>query len=68
VGGHLNKEHKTILFFDEFQYVTDAGNILKLIFDTFEDSIKVIITGSSSLHLKEIGAKMVGRMFSFEMQ
>jgi len=68
VEGHLNKEHKTILFFDEFQYVTDAGNILKLIFDTFEDSIKIIITGSSSLHLKEIGAKMVGRMFSFEMQ
>lgn len=62
------KDDKSVLFFDEFQYVTDAGSILKLIFDTFEDMIKIVITGSSSLHLKEIGAKMVGRMLSFEMQ
>ena len=68
VGNHINKENKTILFFDEFQYVADAGNMLKLIFDTFEDAIKIVITGSSSLHLKEIGAKMTGRIFSFEMQ
>lgn len=68
VRNHLKEEGKTILFFDEFQYVKDAGNVLKLIFDTFEDTIKIIITGSSSLHLKEIWAKMTGRMFSFEMQ
>lgn len=68
IKGHLMKDDKSVLFFDEFQYVTDAGSILKLIFDTFEDMIKIVITGSSSLHLKEIGAKMVGRMLSFEMQ
>ncbi|MBW7954467.1 ATP-binding protein [Candidatus Gracilibacteria bacterium] len=67
IKNHINSTQKNILFFDEFQYVKDAGNLLKLIFDTFEDKIKIIITGSSSLHLKEIGAKMTGRMFSFDM-
>lgn len=68
IKSHLNSDNKTILFFDEFQYVKEAWNILKLIYDTFEEKIKVIITWSSSLHLKEIWAKMTWRMFSFEMQ
>ncbi len=67
VKNHLGNNNKNILLFDEFQYVKNAGNLLKLIFDTFEDDIKIIITWSSSLHLKEIWAKMTWRMFSFEM-
>lgn len=67
VQNHIDSNIKNILFFDEFQYVKNAWNLLKLIFDTFENKIKIIITWSSSLHLKEIWAKMTWRMFSFEM-
>lgn len=68
ISAHIRSDQKQILFLDEFQYVWEAGSILKLIFDTFSDQIQIIITGSSSLHLREIGAKMVGRILVFEMQ
>jgi len=67
IKNHIKKGKKTILFFDEFQYVENAWNKLKLIYDSFED-INIIITWSSSLHTKEIWAKMVWRILTFEMQ
>lgn len=50
---------------DEFQYLPDGGQKLKLLYDLFEN-IKFIITGSSSLELTgKTGKFLVGRLFSF---
>lgn len=52
-------------FIDEFQYLTDGGKTLKLLYDMF-DNIKFIVTGSSSLELTGKTAKfLVGRIFYF---
>jgi len=62
----LHKPNQQFYFFiDEFQYLQDGGQKLKLLYDLFEN-IKFIITGSSSLELTGQTAKfLVGRLFSF---
>jgi len=53
------------LMLDEFQYATDGGQKLKLIYDTVK-GIKILITGSSSLDIKARAGKfMVGRILNF---
>jgi len=60
-----NKRHYFLI--DEAQYCSDLGQKLKLIYDTFEN-IKLIITGSSSLELKnQTGKFLVGRLLEFEL-
>ena len=50
---------------DEFHYLKDCGQRLKLLYDIF-DNTKFVITGSSSLELTGKTAKfLVGRVFSF---
>ena len=60
----IDKDKKTYFLIDEYQYSINGGSKLKLIYDTVAN-IKVIITGSSSLELREVGASMVGRMFQY---
>jgi len=61
---HKENEHFYFLI-DEFQYLSEGGQKLKLLYDIFEN-IKFIITGSSSLELTgKTGKFLVGRMFSF---
>lgn len=52
-----------IVFIDEFQYGSGAGQKLKYLFDT--SRTKFIISGSSSLEIKDVGKYLVGRVFSF---
>lgn len=53
--------NKTLLIIDEAQKIPDAGNILKLIIDSFE-SLKIIVTGSSAFDLKNMtGEPLTGR-------
>lgn len=60
------KPKKVYFFIDEAQYLPEAGQKLKLIYDLFGPKIKMIISGSSSLELKNRTAKyLVGRLFSF---
>lgn len=54
-----NKKHYFLL--DEIQYVKDIGKKLKLIFDSYTN-IKIIITGSSSFDLTNLGSYLVGRV------
>lgn len=62
--GSKTKERFYFLI-DEFHYLKDGGQKLKLLYDLF-DNIKFIITGSSSLELTGKTAKfLVGRIFSF---
>jgi uncharacterized protein len=65
VSLQLAQNKKTYFLFDEFQYVKNAGKILKLLFDQFFEKAKFIITGSSSLQIKEIASYLVGRAIFF---
>lgn len=50
-----------VIFFDEIQYLKNAGLLLKLFYDYFPQ-IKVLATGSSSfLFLQNIGDSLAGR-------
>lgn len=51
------------IFIDEYQYANNAGKNLKYLFDT--SKTKIIISGSSSLEIKELGKYLVGRVFPF---
>lgn len=63
--GH-ESEHFYFLI-DEFQYLKESGQKLKLLYDLYEN-VKFIITGSSSLELTDATAKyLVGRIFSFHL-
>ncbi|RLJ02824.1 MAG: hypothetical protein DRP11_02605, partial [Candidatus Aenigmatarchaeota archaeon] len=58
---YTSSDKKQYFLLDEVQYVKDIGKRLKLIFDSFE-RIKIIITGSSSFDLINLGAYLVGRV------
>ncbi|MEK7634255.1 MAG: ATP-binding protein [Patescibacteria group bacterium] len=56
---------KFFFLLDEYQYVPDGGQKLKLLYDIFPQT-KFIISGSSSLELVNQTARyLVGRVFSF---
>ncbi|MEW5758524.1 MAG: ATP-binding protein [Candidatus Omnitrophota bacterium] len=60
-------DQKFYFLIDEFQYLEDGGQKIKLLYDIYEN-IKFIITGSSSLELTAACAKyLVGRLFSFHL-
>lgn len=65
IGGRGNERFYFLI--DEFHYLKNGGQILKFLYDIFEN-VKFIITGSSSLELTGKTAKfLVGRVFSFEL-
>ena len=62
---YINNGGKHIFLIDEIQYVKNAGKLLKLIYDTMD--VKIIVTGSSSLDLNNIGKFLVGRAIFFDL-
>lgn len=60
-------QQRFYLLIDEFQYAHQAGPSLKLVYDTIKN-LKIIITGSSSLELRQIASSMVGRIFTYELR
>lgn len=64
----LLQKEKIFLFLDEYQYVEEGGQKLKLVYDKFKERAKIVITGSNSLELEGSTAKhMVGRMLSLNL-
>jgi uncharacterized protein len=63
---NLSSSGKTYFLFDEFQYVKGGGKLLKLVFDTYPQA-KFVITGSSSLKIRNIASFLVGRVVFFEL-
>ena len=64
---HLNGTSRQYFLLDEAQYCQEFGKKLKLLYD-FYDNVKLFVTGSSSLELKnETGKYLVGRMLEFEL-
>ena len=69
IRSYLSKTPVERIYFliDEFQYLKEGGQKLKLLYDIFE-GVKFIITGSSSLEITEHTAGyLVGRVFSFKL-
>lgn len=63
---YLTSKEKHYFLFDEVQYVNQLGKKLKLIFDSFHN-IKILITGSSSFDLTNLGSYLVGRVLFFDL-
>ncbi len=60
-------QERFYFFIDEFHYLENGGQTLKLLYDIFEN-VKFVITGSSSLELTSKTSKfLVGRVFAFEL-
>lgn len=51
--GDIKKGEKVYVFLDEVQYLDDPSRFLKYIFDTKKESIKLVISGSSSFYLDD---------------
>lgn len=53
---------KKYLFLDEAQKLPEIFDLLKILFDTYPEKIKIFVSGSSSLHLiKRTSETLVGR-------
>ncbi len=67
IGHYISDNERYYFLIDEAQYCRELGQKLKLVYDLFEN-IKLVITGSSSLELKnQTGKFLVGRIFEFEL-
>ena len=47
------KGQKVIVFIDEIQYLHNPSNFLKLLYDEYKTSIKLVVTGSSAFYIDE---------------
>lgn len=63
---HLTSEKKHYFLMDEVQYIRDVGKKLKLLFDSMSNA-KIVITGSSSFDLTNLGSYLVGRVVFFNL-
>ncbi len=64
IESFISSQKKYYFLLDEFHYVEEGGQKLKLLFDTLKN-VKFIITGSSSLEITAFSKYLVGRVFSF---
>ncbi len=46
-----NQRKRVVLFIDEIQYAEDPSNLLKYLYDTYQENLKIIATGSSPFYI-----------------
>lgn len=64
-----NQNKKTFILMDEIQYLDDPTNFLKLLYDEYADTIKIIATGSSAFYIdKKFKDSLAGRKKIFELR
>ncbi len=63
---YISSGGKHYFLLDEVQYVKEVGQKLKLVFDSFSN-VKLILTGSSSFDLTNMGSYLVGRAVFFNL-
>jgi len=56
------------IFIDEFQYITDAGLYLKVVFDQLKECCQLIVSGSSSLEITKNSEFLTGRKVAFHIK
>ncbi len=60
--------HKQYVFIDEIQYLTDPSNFLKYLYDTYQDRLKLVVTGSSGFYIdKKFKDSLAGRKRIFQL-
>lgn len=63
------KAERIYLFIDEIQYAANPSNLLKYLFDTYGENLKIIATGSSAFYIDErFKDSLAGRKRVFELQ
>jgi len=50
-GETLSADEKLYVLIDEIQYLSDPSNFLKLLYDNYADSLKLVVTGSSAFYI-----------------
>ncbi len=64
----LRKGERAFVFIDEFHYMENPTNFIKLMVDHYSDKVKLVITGSSSLDIKKkFRESLVGRKLVFNL-
>jgi uncharacterized protein len=64
----LEKKERLYLLIDEVQYAANPTNFLKYLYDTYEDKVKIIATGSSAFYIdKNFKDSLAGRKKIFEL-
>jgi len=69
-----SSEDKQIIFIDEIQYLNDPTNFLKYIYDEYKDTIKLIVSWSSSFYIDQkfkdslIWRKKVFNIYTLDFQ
>jgi hypothetical protein len=67
-SGDIAGGKKTYLFIDEIQYLDNPSSLLKLFYDEYKDSVKLIVSGSSSFAMKhKFKNSLVGRILDVEL-
>lgn len=65
-GADFNR--KTYLLIDEIQYLENPSSFLKLFHDRYRNSVKLLVTGSSSFLIKKkFRDSLAGRIIDFEL-
>jgi uncharacterized protein len=58
----LSPDQKIYVLLDEIQYLDDPSNFLKLLYDNYSDSLKLIVTGSSAFYIdRKFNDSLAGR-------
>ena len=59
---------KRIVFIDEIQYLKDPTHFLKLLYDEYADSLKIVATGSSAFYMDDkFSDSLAGRKRVFQL-
>ncbi len=67
-GINCDFKNKIYLIIDEIQYLENPSSFLKLFHDRYRETIKIIVSGSSSFEIKsKFKDSLVGRSLSFEI-
>ena len=58
----LQEGERIIVFIDEIQYLDNATNFIKLLFDEYSSQLKIVATGSSAFYIdRQFKDSLVGR-------
>ncbi len=64
----FSKDFPLFLFLDEIQYLNDPGFFLKTLYDLSVGSVKILVTGSSTLELSKTREFLPGRKVEFVLE
>lgn len=64
----LQQGERIVVFIDEIQYLDNATNFIKLLFDEYSSQLKIVATGSSAFYIdRQFKDSLVGRKKIFQM-